>query len=55
MRRDWLTKEQQEYWSVRDRIESDGTCCEHGTRVHCVCRAASTCPIHGAICIGSHD
>jgi hypothetical protein len=55
MRREWMTAEQQEYWSVRDRIEGGGTCCEQGARVHCVCRAASTCPVHGSICIGSHD
>jgi hypothetical protein len=44
-----------EYWRIRDRIVDVGACCDAGVRVYCFCRASSKCPIHGEICIGSHD
>jgi hypothetical protein len=44
-------------WQHEDLIlySSKRVCCDQGKRVHCVCRVSVTCPVHGSICIGTHD
>ncbi len=37
------------------RVTTEGTCCEMGVRVHCICRVSVRCPVHGSICVGTHD
>jgi hypothetical protein len=37
------------------RILAYEPCCDHGVRVHCVCRISVSCPVHGVTCIGTHD
>lgn len=41
--------------AARHRVGARELCCEEGKRVHCVCRASVTCPVHGTICVGTHD
>lgn len=36
-------------WHQGDR------CCPRATKVHCVCIASWSCPVHGSHCFGSHD
>jgi hypothetical protein len=43
------------YWEFVNRIHTRGSCCEKGLRVHCVCRVSIRCPVHGSICVGTHD
>ncbi len=39
----------------RFRISNFDTCCEQGVRVHCICRISIRCPVHGSMCVGTHD
>jgi hypothetical protein len=48
------TKEESR-WQLESRIRSSGRCCDQGKRVHCVCMVSLRCPVHGLICIGTHD
>ena len=54
-RYEFMTPEHREECEIRDRVGSGGTCCDRGERVHCVCRGSVNCPVHGLVCVGSHD
>ncbi len=55
MNYEWLPEKQREYRMMLDRVSCGGLCCPQGERQSCVCRGSCMCPVHGLICIGSHD
>ena len=43
------------WYERHERIEAKQKCCDLGVRVPCVCRVSVKCPVHGTICVGTHD
>ncbi len=49
------TKTFRSWYERHAGIEFARRCCELGVQVPCVCRVSVKCPVHGVICVGTHD